>query len=211
MLKKLLRNIFYYLVVWPVIRFWLGVRVYKLHALPQRGPAIIVANHNSHLDTFVLLSLFPKSVRNIFRPVAAADYFLKNRLSAWFTLNVLGIIPVERKGNGGNPLAACEQALAAGQIILIYPEGTRGDPDQLAPLKPGIWHLTSRFPDVPVIPIYLKGTGRVMGKGNRIPLPLFIDAHVDAPLPYSEDKQTYLEALQQRFMDLEHQGKELRK
>ena len=200
-MKSLLRTLFYACAIWPVVKFWLGVRTYNHQRLPRSGPAIIVANHNSHLDTFVLLSLFPKAVRENIQPVAAADYFLKNKVSAWFTLNILGIIPVERKGAGGNPLAGCEQALQQGKIILIYPEGTRGEPDVLSPIKPGIWHLAARLPDIPVIPLYVKGTGRVMGKGNRIPLPLFVEVHVQAPLPFNPERQDYLDSLQKQFAD----------
>ena len=88
-----------------------------------------------------------------------------------------------------------------GKIILFYPEGTRGKPDVLSPIKPGIWHLAGRFPDVPVIPIYLSGTGRVMGKGNRIPLPLFVDVHVKAPVIYNREWQDYLNSLLRQFVE----------
>lgn len=210
MINSLLRTIFNLFIVWPVIHLWLGVRVKNPEKLPHNGPAIIVANHNSHLDTFVLLSLFPAMKRPFIRPVAAADYFLKGKLSSWFALNLIGIIPIVRGGKAENPLEACEKALGEGQIIIIYPEGTRGEPDKLAPIKPGIWHLAQHFPDVPVIPVYLKGTGRVMAKGNRIPLPLFVDAVIDDPFLAPQEKTAFQDAMYQRFMALQQheQGKQ---
>lgn len=56
--KKALRLLFTMTIVWPVIWLWLGLRVRHRHLIPTAGPAIVVANHNSHMDVFALLSLF---------------------------------------------------------------------------------------------------------------------------------------------------------
>ncbi len=80
--------------------------------LPRDGPAIIVANHNSHLDVLTLFTLFPLSTLVKVQPVAAADYFLKNKVISWFALKVIGIIPVYRGAHQANPLQACVDALA---------------------------------------------------------------------------------------------------
>ena len=55
----------------------------------------MVANHNSHLDVFVLMSLFPGALLSRLRPVAAADYFLRHRLLSWFARRVLAILPID--------------------------------------------------------------------------------------------------------------------
>ncbi len=92
--------------------------------LPMQGPAIIVANHNSHLDTMAVITLFDMSRLHQVRPVAAADYFLKTKWWAWFSLRVLGIIPIHRevRKSTSHPLAPISQALEQGQIVLLFPK-----------------------------------------------------------------------------------------
>lgn len=87
MMNSILRTLFTLCIVWPVIWLWLGLRIRHRERLPTRGPAIIVANHNSHMDVFALLSLFPLRRQASIHPVAAADYFLRNKVMTWFALN----------------------------------------------------------------------------------------------------------------------------
>lgn len=205
MMSSILRTLFTLCIVWPVIWLWLGLRIRHRDRLPIRGPAIIVANHNSHMDVFALLSLFPLRRQASIHPVAAADYFLRNKAMAWFALNILNIIPISRKGGETNPLGQCEQALRDGKILILFPEGTRGEPGKLSPLKSGLWHLSQRVPDVPIIPVWLRGTEHVMAKGNRIPLPLFIDVNIGRALRFHDDKHRFMDELRQQLLLLQQQ------
>lgn len=205
MMSSILRTLFTLCIVWPVIWLWLGLRIRHRERLPTHGPAIIVANHNSHMDVFALLSLFPLRRQASIHPVAAADYFLRNKAMAWFALNILNIIPISRKGGETNPLAQCEQALRDGKILILFPEGTRGEPGKLSPLKSGLWHLSQRVPDVPIIPVWLRGTEHVMAKGNRIPLPLFIDVNIGRALRFHDDKHRFMDELRQQLLLLQQQ------
>lgn len=205
MMSSILRTLFTLCIVWPVIWLWLGLRIRHRDRLPIRGPAIIVANHNSHMDVFALLSLFSLRRQASIHPVAAADYFLRNKAMAWFALNILNIIPISRKGGETNPLAQCEQALRDGKILILFPEGTRGEPGKLSPLKSGLWHLSQRVPDVPIIPVWLRGTEHVMAKGNRIPLPLFIDVNIGRALRFHDDKHRFMDELRQQLLLLQQQ------
>ncbi|WP_051710851.1 lysophospholipid acyltransferase family protein [Andreprevotia chitinilytica] len=199
--QTLLRLLFVAGVAYPVTLLWLGLTVRHRERLPLRGPAIIVANHNSHLDILTLYSLFPLSrVLNV-RPAAAADYFLTNRWLAWFASHVVGIIPVIRgsASKSVHPLAGCHDALAAGHILILFPEGTRGEPEQLSELKSGLWYLARRYPDIPIVPVFMYGLGRAMAKGQHVPVPFFVDVHVDRPIDWHEDKTHFKTELQARF------------
>lgn len=169
---------------------------------------MIVANHNSHIDTFVLLSLFPLKMVHRVRPVAAADYFLRNRFISWFSRVVIGIIPVSRKltPSGGDPLSGCSEALEKGEIILIYPEGSRGEPERITNFKSGVAHLAERHPDVPVYPVFLHGCGKVLPKGEGAFVPFFCDVFIGEPLGFNGERKVFLEGLKNSLEALAAEG-----
>jgi 1-acyl-sn-glycerol-3-phosphate acyltransferase len=196
----LLRLLFVTCLAWPVVLLWLGIHVRHRERLPRAGPAIVAANHNSHLDILALLSLFPLLSIPGVQPAAAADYFFKNAWLKWFALHAVGIIPVARGGlSHGDPLQDCYRALEQGKVLVIFPEGTRGEPEQLAELKAGIWHLAQRFPHVPVIPVFMHGLGKAMPKGSWIPVPFFINVGIGLPLYGTLEKTGFLSALRERL------------
>ena len=200
----LARSLLVFCVAYPVVLLWLGIHVRHRERLPLKGPAIIAANHNSHLDVLVLLFLFPLRCVAAVQPAAAADYFFRNAWLKWFALNVVAIGPVLRGGIavGADPLAACCAALDAGKILLIFPEGTRGDPEQVGRFKSGIWYLASRFPQAPVVPVYMHGLGMAMPKGALIPVPHLVRVAIGHPLHGTLSKPAFMAALQERLAQL---------
>ena len=140
---KILKIFFFALFVKPLVFLGLGLNIRGQKNLPLKGPAIIAANHNSHLDTLVLMSLYPLTIINRVRPVAAADYFLANKFIAWLSLNIIGIIPLDRSGKAKpeDLFKDCHNALDEGHILLVFPEGSRGEPEEMSPLKKGIYYL----------------------------------------------------------------------
>ncbi len=202
----LLRHAFSWLVVRPLVLVGLGLNIRHRERLPERGPAILVANHNSHLDTLVLMTLLPYRLIPRIRPVAAADYFLANPLVAWFSTTVIGIIPVQRRGGaatGGDPLAGAANALEGDELVILFPEGTRGEPEKLAELKSGIAHLAKRFPEVPVIPVFLHGLGKTLPRGAAIPVPFFVDVVIGKALFGMDDHHAFIDLLGERIESLD--------
>lgn len=223
-LDELLRWLFFWLVVRPVVLVGLGMNVRHRERLPAVGPAIVVANHNSHLDTMVLMTLLPSHLLPSVHPVAAADYFLRNRLLAWFALRIIGIIPIERRPPPPPPstaeppaapatgaprpdvLAAVAARLERGDVVILFPEGSRGEPERLAEFKSGVARLVERFPAVPVIPIFLHGLGKALPRGTALPVPFFCDVFVGEPVPWRGDRKAYVEELRRRMQDLAAEG-----
>ncbi|MEZ5444366.1 MAG: lysophospholipid acyltransferase family protein [Gammaproteobacteria bacterium] len=191
----LLRRLFVVLVAWPVAVVLIGIHVRHRERLPARGPAIVAANHNSHLDTLTLLSLFPLSIIPRVRPVAAADYFLSNRLLAWISTRLVGILPIARKARKTDPLLACYEALQRGEILIVFPEGSRGEPETMGELKTGIAHLAERHPDVPVVPVFMHGLGLALPKGEALLVPRFCDVYVGEAIRWTGERGSFMHAL----------------
>ena len=122
MLRRIVHFIFFYIIVRSLVLFLLGLNSRYLEKLPRKGPAIIVANHNSHLDTMILMSLFKYRQLDYVRPVAAMDYFLRNKLLAWFATRIIGILPIARKRDEhtGDPLQPCYEALENNTILIFF-------------------------------------------------------------------------------------------
>lgn len=202
-----LRFLFFTLVVRPVMLFVLGLNVRHRERLPECGPAVLVANHNSHLDTMVLMTLFPLRMLKTLRPVAAEDYFLRTALLRWFSLKIIGIIPLGREGRThDHPLAPISAAVKRGEIVILFPEGTRGEPEQLGEFKSGISLLARRHPDVPVYPVYLHGAGKALPRGESLLVPFFCDVFVGEPLHWTGGKQEFMTELTRRMTELAGEG-----
>jgi 1-acyl-sn-glycerol-3-phosphate acyltransferase len=208
-----LRLLFITLIARPFARLMTGADVVGRDHLPLAGPAIVAANHNSHLDTLLLLTLFPPRVLARVRPVAAADYFLANPVISWFSRNLVGIVPVDRTadGSGGDVLAAARAALRDGDILIIFPEGTRGAASEaIAPLKGGVARLAEACPDAPVIPVWIQGAGRVLPKGAHIPVPLTCCVLVGPPLRWGGERAGFMATLRSALETLRDQAPPLR-
>lgn len=190
--------LFFGLLVRPLVWLVLGLNLRHGERLPRQGPAIVAANHNSHLDTLVLMALCPLGRLHRLRPVAAADYFLRNPVLAWFALRIIGILPLHRGGGGDvrDPLAGAELALRRGDMLLIFPEGTRGEPERPASLKPGIAHLVCRVPDAAVVPVHMEGLGKALPRGEGLLVPFICDVWVGEPLRWRGDRASLMEDLE---------------
>jgi 1-acyl-sn-glycerol-3-phosphate acyltransferase len=196
---------FFVLAVKPFMALFIGLRVRGREHLPRTGPFILFANHSSHLDTISLLSLFPARQLTALRPVAAADYFERNRRISLLTRTFFNILPIARREikAGNNPLDRMCEAIEAGHALIIFPEGTRGTGEKVGDFRAGIAHLIEKAPDVPVIPACLINMGRSLPKGTFIPVPFFCEIRLGEPRKLCGNRQEILQTLADAIRELQ--------
>ncbi|MBI4859416.1 MAG: 1-acyl-sn-glycerol-3-phosphate acyltransferase [Candidatus Riflebacteria bacterium] len=197
-MAMLIRMLFFWLVVKPFLLLAIGITVRGRGNLEVEGPALIVSNHNSHLDTVVLLDLIGVTRMERFRPVAAADYFETSRPLSFLTRLLFNILPIRRTRDdqGDDPLESMALSIAAGDSLILYPEGTRGEPEKLTRFRAGAGRLIQRFPDVAVIPVYMHGLGRILPRGSWYPVPFLARVNIGEPRRYSGSIEEITERLE---------------
>jgi 1-acyl-sn-glycerol-3-phosphate acyltransferase len=140
----------------------------RLEAL--EGPVVFAANHHSHVDTPLLLSVIPEPWRHHLFIGAAADYFFGNRVTSAVSALVIGAIPIERTKVTRSSADQAAELIDDGWSMLIFPEGGRSPDGWGQPFRGGAAYLSLRC-GVPVVPLHVEGTGRILRKGHRVPRP----------------------------------------
>ncbi len=129
-------------------------------------PVLLVANHASHLDTPLLLSVLPTGMRHRTVVAAAADHFFDRRWKAHLWAGLLNAIPIERQRVSRRSADAAAALVEAGWNLVIFPEGGRSPDGWQHPFRGGAAYLAVRT-GRPVVPVHLAGTYRLLPKGGR--------------------------------------------
>ena len=164
----------------------------RLQDLGRRDPVqpvIFAANHHSHIDTPLLLSSIPEPWRYKLFVGAAADYFFTTRATSTASALVLNAIPIERTKVNRRSADDAAELIDDGWSMVIFPEGGRSPDGWGQPFRGGAAYLAIRC-GVPVVPVHLEGTGRILRKGKKTPsrsrtrvtfgAPLWPDANDDS-------------------------------
>ncbi|NUT78938.1 1-acyl-sn-glycerol-3-phosphate acyltransferase [Pseudomonas sp. C1C7] len=179
-----------------VLRFLIGVTARWEGPPDLTRQRIYFANHTSHMDTLAIMAALPAEARVNVKPVAAADYWGKNRFLSYISQQGLNAVLIERNpAPGTNVLEPIFDVVRDGHSIIIFPEGTRSSQALPGEFKSGLFRLAETFPDVDLVPIYLENLHRSMPKGKHVPLPIICTIRIGNPLPRvaGEDKQVFLE------------------
>ncbi|TDO50009.1 1-acyl-sn-glycerol-3-phosphate acyltransferase [Kribbella sp. VKM Ac-2527] len=152
-----------------VLRFEVNPQVSGLDSLLKLdGPALIVANHSSHLDTPLVLCTLPDAMRRKTAVAAAADYFFDTWWRATASAIVFNTFPIERRG--GKLSSQPGDLLADGWNVVVFPEGTRSPDGWMERFRMGAAYLAVEH-GVPVVPVGIKGSFAAMPRGRGWPVP----------------------------------------
>jgi glycerol-3-phosphate dehydrogenase (NAD(P)+) len=157
-------NMIVYLLVRAILQpffhiYFRMVRIGREH-IPSTGPVIIAANHRSFLDPFVIGTMARRPLYYV-----AKEELFKRPWQAWI-LNALGAFPVRRGAGDEDSIETAKAILARGDIVLIFPEGTRTRPGSLGKPKRGVGRMALES-GAPVVPVAVTGTEDVR-RGWRI-------------------------------------------
>ena len=193
------------MVLTPFLRICFRPWVEGGEHLPAQGGAILASNHLSFSDSIFLPLVVPRKVTFL----AKSDYFtgrgLKGRLTAVF-FNGVGQVPIDRSGGAASEAAlrTAKRILAGGNLLGLYPEGTRSPDGRLYRGKTGIARMALET-GVPVVPLAMINTDVVQPTGKRIPNLGRVGIRVGRPLDFSryagmEDDRFVLRSITDEIM-----------
>lgn len=186
---------------------WLtGAQVTSVADMPTE-PCIYYANHSSHGDFVLLWASLSKALRKRTRPIAGKDYWAGGRLKSYIGHRVFRALMVDRASarHAAGLIDQMVKALDEGDSLIVFPEGTRNLSEQaLMPFKAGIYHIASRRPATPFVPVWINNINRVLPKGHWLPVPLLCQLSYGVPwgLQEAPDKDEFLTQAEQRLLAL---------
>lgn len=194
-----------HVILGPLLRLLFRPRIEGLENIPEDGAAIIAGNHLSFSDHFLMPAILHRRITFL----AKAEYFtgpgLKGRLTAAFFRSA-GQIPVDRSGKDAGQAALREGlgVLSKGELLGIYPEGTRSHDGRLYKGKVGVAAMALGAA-VPVVPCAMVGTFEIQPPGQKIPKIRRVTIRFGRPLDFSryagmEGERAVLRAITDEIM-----------
>lgn len=180
-----------------IMKILFRVEARGMHHVPAQGPLLIVANHSSVLDPALVGGAAPRPLTFL----AKAELFKVPGFGG--LLRRLNAQPLRREGADPSALRTAQRVLQDGGAVLVFPEGTRGEEGVLREAKPGAALLAMQT-GVPVVPVYIRGSGRAWPRGRRLPRPAKVVVIFGAPMTFARaagaDRKAQYEAASRRMM-----------
>jgi 1-acyl-sn-glycerol-3-phosphate acyltransferase len=177
------------------------VRVFNRQYVPASGGVLVLSNHQSHLDPiFIGLSCDRR-----------LNYLARDTLFGFapfrWLIDSLDAIPIDREGIGLGGLKESLKRLKAGEMLLVFPEGTRTRDGEVGRLKPGFLALARRSNST-LLPVAIEGAYESWPRRNSLPRPAIIHIEFGPPLAPAEfalwDDETLLRAINDRIRQCHH-------
>lgn len=156
-----------------------GIRCAGRSHVPAQGGVLVCSTHQSYLDP-ILIGLSCNRRMNYVARQSLFQYPLLKRLMRWYNA-----FPIDREGVGISGLKETLRRMRQGEIVLLFPEGTRTQDGRIAPIKPGFCAIAKRG-RVPLVPVAIVGANQVWPRSQRLPRPAPIAIQYGTPLQPSE-------------------------
>jgi 1-acyl-sn-glycerol-3-phosphate acyltransferase len=197
------------MITWTLVglsRLVSGTRARWVGCEPHARQRIYFANHTSHLDTLVLWSALPSSLRPLTRPVAARDYWAASFARRFLAEKIFNAVLIDRTSADpdANPVLEMARAMGDRHSLIIFPEGTRSPTGEAGSFKSGLYHLARERTDVELVPVFMENLNRILPKGSFLPVPLLGGVIIGAPirLDAGEEKFDFLARARMAVLDL---------
>jgi len=174
-----------YVVIGPIVKAIFRPWIIGRRNIPQNGAAILASNHLSFVDSVFLPLMIDRPVAFL----AKSDYFTGKGIKGWATrvfFKGTGMIPIDRSGGKASEasLNTGLQVLGHGDLLGIYPEGTRSPDGRLYRGRTGIARMALEA-HVPVVPVVMVDTDTMMPIGRRMPRIARVGVVIGEPLDFS--------------------------
>jgi long-chain acyl-CoA synthetase len=206
---RILRRLSYATWILPLTKIFTWPRVEGLeHLAALDGPVVFAANHQSHLDVPLILSVMPGRLRARVAPAMAKEFFhahffpkshtwlewLTNTVHYYLAASYFNAFPLpQREAGARQTLRYIGELSGQGWSVLIFPEGARGVTGAIRPFQGGIGMIGARL-DLPVVPIRLDGVDRILPIDARMAKPGYVRVAFGAPMHLSGDNYGALAA-----------------
>lgn len=170
---------------WLYTKVYHRLRVEGREHLPPTGGAVIASNHQSHLDILTIAASTNRHVAFVARDTLANWRWLA------FTMRGCGAILIQRSSSDRRALRAMVRHLERGDVVVIFPEGTRTRSGELGEFKGGAL-LAARMAKVPIVPVGTRGAIEAWPRSRALPAPRKIALRygppIDSALPDAQER-----------------------
>jgi len=165
---------FYYIIktlLWAIFKLYNRTKLHGKSLIPKESSFILVSNHISYLDPIYIGISIPRKLHFMAKKEA-----FQNPLFRWILIR-LGAFPVDRNRLGMKTVKTAIQILADQKVLAIFPQGTRKEELEISMIKQGASYFSLKT-KAPILPVYIKGTEKVMPKGKAFIWPAKVNIYI---------------------------------
>jgi 1-acyl-sn-glycerol-3-phosphate acyltransferase len=184
------------LLAFLILKIIFGIKVFGKNYIPKKGGFILASNHVSYLDPVVLGVACPRRLNFM-----ARDDLFCNPLSVWL-LSRVGAFPVKKNSADPSAIKEAMRRLKHAEPLLLFPEGSRSFEGMSLEPEPGIGFLGAKL-NVPVIPVFIRGTDKALPRGARLIRPHRISVYFGKQI-FIERRMPYQDIARRIMQEIRH-------